>query len=261
MPEGTEQLSRLLCVGPQSQAALALAELCRQQSVEFELVRTKRMTSAEGRPMNVVSRRDASRLYTMIHRDRVAIVQAQKNVYIRTHPEPPLKSRKTTALRRFCAYKAHFGSLLADRPEDILRSFGIWQSVVGCEGLADPRCLPFHVFDDGLELDLGHADERDRFRREYWKRRHWSDSSRTEWTAARPGQRHGREPQTVAGYRLDDGFHWDVSRRKGLISGTDSVWRFDGGYVNVYPDGFIREGRNARSVWTARDSATADETD
>ena len=64
---------------------------------------------------------------------------------------------------------------------------------------------------------------------------------------------------TIAGLRLEDGFHWDVSpRRSRTIATADTVWTVKN-YLNVYPDGMGRIGDRCYEDWTRADSACADE--
>jgi len=63
---------------------------------------------------------------------------------------------------------------------------------------------------------------------------------------------------TIAGLRLEDGFHWDVSpRRSPMIATADTVWTVKN-YLNLYPDGIARIGDRCYEEWTRDDSARAD---
>lgn len=249
----------LWCVGSPTPAVRELEKACKREGVDFVLIPTVRMKSEEGRSMNVLFREDATALYVALHRTPIAVVQSQKNIFVRTHPEPPLKTRKAVTLERFCAYKAFYASLMGAPPAELFRSFTAWTQEVVCENSADPRCLPLQIFSEKTESDLTDTDGRDEFRRRYWRNRNWIDDAKAKWGAARPRERHGREPQTVGGHLLEDGFHWDVSKAAGVVSGTDSVWRFKRGYVNIYADGCFREGSGAKLVWSPSDSEYEDE--
>lgn len=107
--------------------------------------------------------------------------------------------------------------------------------------------------------DLARQQERARFERDHRRLRVRPDDRQREWSPARPGARHGREPMAIAGFRLEDGFHWDVSPRGSrTIATADTVWTVKN-YLNVYPDGMGRIGDRCYEDWSRDDSARADE--
>ena len=59
---------------------------------------------------------------------------------------------------------------------------------------------------------------------------------------------------------LDDGFHWDVTTsRSPVIASANTIWNVPSkGYLNIYPNGHIRHGKQSRSTWSRKDSAKAD---
>lgn len=213
--------------------------------------------------MLVVPRRAATQLYEMLHR-RPCAVLVLAEAFVRTHPSEQLNDRKVLSVRRFCEYKAYTRSseeVSAD-PSVWPTEFSAWVRSPDCEGKNDPRCLPLHIFSVSERANLTTAAERKRFELLHHHARGPArkDARKLVWTAARGKAMHGREPCTVSGCLIPDGFHWDVqsSSKRTLSNGAEEWSIRAGGYINIYPDGFLREGSMTRRVWSTSHSDTAD---
>lgn len=207
--------------------------------------------------MEVMAARDASALYSRLHRGPT-LVLAMGSALVRLDPKRnPPNRRATRDLADFVAYKAIFKLIREDRNvSEAFDEFERWSSSDGCEGFNDPRVLPFHVFDAGgvpagLEEQAGAA----RFRADYGPPSNRCDRSRRDWSR---GAFHGRRELTVAGRTLPAGAHWDVAARRSFhVSTASEIWQIkQGGYLNVYPDEGVR-GPSAsrkgqvRRIWSS----------
>ena len=208
-----------------------------------------------GRSLAKILNEDVTNLYKRLHRARVGVWQIG-DARAPTTPKPRHALKDYVSLADFVRHKAFHARLprngFAESWRGPLRDFRQWLSAIGCENEADPRCLPFHVFDTRIDIDrLASACGRSRF-----AVAHGSQSSRIDdrgltWSRVR-GQGHGREILNVAGRELARGFHWDVSHSasNASLGNSSETWRVNkDGYVNVYPDGHIRGGRGARRVY------------
>lgn len=218
-----------------------------------------RLTSGRGRISNVLQRRDAAQIYEDMHRRPVAVVYEGK-IVVRTDPRPPFRDNRVLSLFEFCRYKSSVSSLHPGAA-DWESTFDEWLENPECDGRDDPRILPLHVFSSKGTYDLNDIAARRRFRQSHTLGRALVDKHKRTWSSARPGARHGREPQTVRGLRLDVGFHWDVKTASDkLIMSSNMIWRIQsGGYINIYPDGHTRTGKRCQLIWKATHSAIADD--
>lgn len=227
--------------------------------------RTVALAAGSGRVRNVVPRVHAMAIYVRMHRVPVALV-ADVQAVVRQNPSRPLRDDKLISLRDFARYKAFLVQRTTSGrlPEKWADSLSAWCSGIHCDGHGDPRCLPLQTFDASrLDHDLNESAGRQAFTRQYGPPRQRVDDSHRSWRLADPGARHGRDPVTVAGRRLAEGIHWDVTGRGATTLCTlDQVWRIQPrGYVNVYPDGALRGGNRAVRQWSASESAEADKSD
>ena len=224
------------------------------------MVACVRLASGRGRKANVLQRGDASRLYEDMHRRQVAVLYSGK-IVVRIDPKPPFRDDRVVSIADFCKYKSYVTSLGSNNAGQWDVGFTGWMSAAGCDGPNDPRILPLHIFAAKGEFKLDDHEERKRFRTTHRQRRTLRDKRRRTWSPARPGARHGREPQTVRNLRLDDGFHWDVTTtRSPYVTSSDTIWKVPSrGYLNVYADGCIRLGNHCTLTWSAKDSAAADQ--
>ena len=221
-----------------------------------------RLASGRGRILSVVSRTDAVRLYEDMHRRPVAVVYEGKP-RVRLDPRVTVRDDRTVPLHRFCRYKSFARSLRSNEAESWDSAFEDWLAQVECDGPNDPRILPFHIFPTKGDYALDEMVERQRFRQEHRSRSAVVDDRKRRWTLAPQGARHGREPQTVRGLQLFDGFHWDVmARRTAVVASSNTMWRVGSdGYINVYPDGHVRRGKQCRQTWSKSQSELADAND
>ena len=217
---------------------------------------TKR--SLEGRRYNLLTPDDARNLYSRIHRSFVGVFLVGR-AFVQNDPSQNMNYMSgLTQLSEHLRYKAFFRKLnFSDNHEMCRDSFSEFQRLgeeIGCEGDNDPRCLPFHVFENSTKYDLNLDLDADRRR---FVRVHGAPTKRTDsrglvWTSK---VRHGKETIHVAGRELSTGFHWDVEHpqrgRQALkIYNSNQVWRLKkSGYVNVYPDAYIRKGEGSKRVW------------
>lgn len=235
-----------------------VADAAERRGWEFTALAALSLTAGSGRRLQVLGRCDAADLYVKLHR-RPCAVLAFEDVHVRTQPASALRDDRVVPLRAFCRYKSYFAHLRANRAAAVWADqFAAWIGAVACEGHNDCRCLPFHVFAAGATYDLERPEERRRFERDHRRLRVRRDRRDREWSPARLGARHGREPMTIAGFRLEDGFHWDVKPQGSKkIATADAVWTVKN-YLNVYPDGASRLGDRCYLDWTRDQSARAD---
>lgn len=201
--------------------------------------------------------KDAAGLYRELHRTPT-LVLAFAAAMVRRDPsrDPPVR-RAALRLEEFVAYKAPFALLRGhDDPPRIFAEFETWLDEVHCDGDADPRVLPLHVFSVGPRRpDLADSGGAAEFREQYGPASSRRDAAGIDWRRADPRALHGGEALDVAGRSLPAGFHWDVSRRRGSIRLTtaEEVWKLAGrgAYLNVYPDAHVRppKDRRVRRVW------------
>lgn len=226
---------------------------------EVEEISCVRLASGRGRILDLVPRTDAVRLYEEMHRRTVAVVYEGKP-RVRLHPGGDLRDDRTVSLYRFCRYKSFTASLRSNSAARWDSAFGEWLAQVECDGPSDPRILPFHIFAPKGDYSLDELAERQRFRQEHRKSLALVDKRKRRWRLARPGARHGREPQMVRAQQLYDGFHWDVTAPgPAVVASANTIWRVGpGGYINIYPDGHVRSGKQCTLTWSKSRSEQAD---
>ncbi len=242
--------------------APAVAATASSKGWKLSVAQCVRLASGRGRKANVLPRGDASRLYEEMHRRQVAVLYSGK-IVVRTDPQPPFRDDRVVSLADFCKYKSYAISLRSNDADHWDARFLDWISDAECDGPNDPRILPLHVFAPKGSFELDDQDERKRFRTTHRKKGTLYDQRKRAWSPARPGARHGREPQTVRNLRLDDGFHWDVTTAGSpYVTSSHTIWKVPSrGYLNVYPDGCIRIGKHSTMTWSAKDSVAADRED
>lgn len=225
-----------------------LRAVCESEDWEFKARRIYGERAPQGRPLANILNQDATNLYRRLHEAKVGVWQVG-DARAPTTPKPRRHARKDyVSLAEFVRHKAFHARLPRNGFEESWREplFGFrqWLSAIGCENEADPRCLPFHVFDTRFDIDrLESACGRSRFATAHGPQSSRRDDRRLTWRRGKP---HGREILHVAMRELAQGFHWDVSHSasNASLGNSSETWRVNkGGYVNVYPDGHIRGAR------------------
>ena len=229
---------------------------------DVEGINWVRLASGRGRVLDLVARTDAVRLYEEMHRRPMAVVYEGKP-RVRLDPGGDLRDDRLVSLYRFCRYKSYATSLRSNAASRWDEAFEDWLTQVECDGPNDPRILPFHIFRTKGDYALDEIAERRRFRQEHRSTSAVVDDRKRRWTLAPPGARHGREPQTVRGQQLYGGFHWDVmAPGTTAVASSNTIWKIrSGGYINIYPDGHLRRGKNCTQTWSKSQSKQADAND
>ena len=206
------------------------------------------------RKVNVLRPDHASGVYSDLHRTRV-LVLAFTAVLVRRDPsrDPPVR-RAALTLEQFVAYKGTYGLIRGNSSVDeSFDRFKAWRAQADCTGERDPRVLPLHVFDgDTVDLDLNTSAGAAAFRRQFGPPRRRIDAGRKIWTRAERRAYHGFVELEVAGVGFTPGMHWDVgSTRQARLLTSHQVWKLRGkrSYLNVYPNEYVRAGRDAMRVW------------
>ena len=239
----------------------AISLHCRDMRWRYVYRPTSRITLPTGRPIRRVTPEDATNLYRRIHTMRVGVWQVD-DAKAPLRPYPTDNPRHYVPLHRFVQHKAfhyriHTNGFREQWAESIV-AFQSWIETVGCEGEADPRCLPFHVFGSDLqEYDLDTPDGRQRFELDHRRRNSRRDNRRLLWNRPPARQMHGQPILQVAGRDLIRGFHWDVSSSREIIVATTSeAWKVrQNGYINVSPNAHIRGSKKARRLYPSKKPA------
>ncbi len=235
-----------------------IREECHKRGWELNQRNTTMVRSPEGRPFMVVRDQDASNLYQRVHRAFVGVWQIGK-AHVSIRPEGISPAKNYVTLRRFVVHKAFHNTISEKNSQFAWRmfcdGFQAWMRQVGCDGEADPRCLPLHVFKTELDLDaLATEEGRSLFGQTHGPQSSRVDSNELHWRRPR-GPYHGRDSLYVAGRNLAKGFHWDVSTQGTTrrIATTSEIWEIRrNGYVNVYPDQYVRGGKLSKRKRKAR---------
>ena len=262
----TEQSAEIWLFHPKANAdsykpvARLIQDACESENWRFHVRHIHGERAPQGRPLKKILNEDATNLYKRLHRARVGVWQIG-DALAPTTPQPRHARKDYVSLADFVRHKAFHARLprdgFAESWRESLVGFQEWLSAIGCENEADPRCLPFHVFDTRFNIDrLASAEGRSDFAAAHgWQSSRVDDRGLT-WSR---GQRHGRETLNVAGRELARGFHWDVSPNlsNASLSNSSETWRVSRrGYVNAYPDGYIRDGNGARRIYPPRKKKT-----
>ncbi len=191
---------------------------------------------------------DAHALYRALHRLCVAVFQIG-DAQVKLDPRRDTRRGELLSLESFVSHKAWFhrtsSAGLARTCEGCMDRFDSWRATVGCEGIADPRCLPLHVFwPEGQRAGLSTAAGRSAFQDRHWQDGgYWSHDKRLHW---RRGAYHGGEAVHVSGHRLPSGFHWDAKRQhrgQHEVCNSVEVWEVSAtGHLNIFPDAYLRYG-------------------
>jgi hypothetical protein len=211
-----------------------------------------------GRLYQLIDPRDASEVYSAVHRNRVLILATGSCSMRRDPSADPSRHRDLIGIQNFACYKSRFG-MIRERNDlaKHMEEFTKWPHAGACTGPHDPRVLPLHVFDNHSEwLGLNEPKEAERFRRSFGPGGDRTDPDGRSWRQS--AAFHGGDALTIAGHALRQGFHWDVTRNRGKerVVTTHQVWKLEASnsYCNMYPDGYVRVSRGrtggtCRLVW------------
>jgi len=199
----------------------------------------------------LLAQRDSYDLYRRLHKARVIVLATHAvRVSIKPGQRPP-STRYLLSLEDFARYKGFF--LLCqnfDLAGDFYDLAEKGLSKIETADLDDPRSLPLHLMSREVPTDLGTAAGRGKFNSRFGS----PGARRTEdgwsWERNRHAQ-HGREELLIGRTRLERGAHWDVSQNQGRgkkeFPAITKIWSVQpNGYVNVYPDGYVRGGKHSR---------------
>ncbi len=206
-------------------------------SVQEKKSHTKRVN---GRPIEFLTADDATNLYRLAHRVKVAVFFFGKP-FVPLSPGAQSGRDKRMELSRFVRYKAHSQRLPAGLTDVAphLASCEAWQHRVGCEGRHDPRCFPLQLFSTKC-AELDSQKQRTRFDEVHGATNRRIDDRGLTWRLD-PHSFHGRDVLHVAGCELPRGFHWDVSvgHSPKVVATAKERWRVQD-YINVAPDAQLR---------------------
>lgn len=215
-----------------------------------------------GRPMFMVSAKDAYNLYRRLHHAKVGVLSLGDTFVCL---EPRRSAVPNLALWQFVRHKAYWMGAVGwqagqtglpnrDAPQPAtLDAFDTWAWPPACDGPTDPRILCMFVFLGTSSFgNLADKDKRVEFNARFGTRTR-IDPRQRRWEQAQ----HLHAPlrlETLAPCQIGDGFHWDVAPSQHSareIANTLEVWRIaEGGYVNVYPNAYLRGTRpHARRIW------------
>jgi len=224
----------------------------------------RRLTKDGGgrRPIDVLNPVDAHELYQKVHRVRSCVL-GQGSLYVLKDPrKDPPSGRDCFTLAEYLCHKVSYEVLQGETSPSAAAAQMLLTPPSDCSGTRDPRILPLHVFNSQIpSTGLLDSAGRERFRQSYEvKGGGWASPSAGCWKQADAHARHGaagpdREPLRVGRYDLPLGFHWDADAGRHTVTVANSAvaWKVDpNGYVNVYPDAYIRSGsRGSHKVWSA----------
>ena len=190
-------------------------------------------------------------LYRDIHeRETAVLIYGKPKVQI--SPGAAFSARQLRSIGAFVKYKAFVASngeyFWTEKALDWWDDFTSWrESSDRCSGHDDPRCLPFHIFESQQPLlNLSLSRDRSRFSHVHNTTAGASLLDRRGYYWVR-GPHHGfSRVDIVAGTRLPQGFHWDVSadgtkknRSKKTLWNLVKTYKL-GKYLNIYPTGAVR---------------------
>ena len=224
--------------------------------VKVRRSREDRVSGADERerPLWLLTPKDANDVYAAAHQDRVCIATFRASFVRRDPSTTPARRRDLIELPSYIRYKAFCG-LVRGKPDvgRFFDDFAEWAAATVCEGHADPRALPFHVFDTEVEwIELNDSSSRTDFDRHHRHQGARRDDNDRRWAAADPRSYHALPPLLIRGTALTPGFHWDVSHDDTRLLTSHEIWKLkgEGAYANVYPNGYVRSAAGkAKRVW------------
>lgn len=207
-----------------------------------------------GRKRLVLSAEDTQAVYQAAHRAPLAVL-ASAGFYVRQDPRSdPIDERALWLPADFLRHKAYV-SVVRSRAEvpSALQAAGTALSSLSCDGQADPRILPMHIFSpDGHKYALDSTRGQRAFKAQHGSASSRRDAENRVWTH---GPNHAGPPLVVAGATLPAGFHWDVKVLRGSseFSNGWEVWQLidKNSYVNIAPNATVRNGARCSKRWPA----------
>jgi hypothetical protein len=238
-----------------------IQQLCASKGWSFQS-RPAKVAERGGRPLAIVRADDSRNLYKRCHQVKVGVATVDQ-CSISLDPRFLESLGQNRSVMRVIADKACWmgsfplgrairGGPLTATERARIDSLERWQ-LADWQAGNDPRALPLYVFSPGLERwTFRTAGGRQRFGEKYGPPARRMDDRGLFWIRA--DHFHGAETVRLAGiHELPRGFHWDVTqerRRSTELTTLTEAWRVrDGGYINVYPDAYIRSGRNSTRVF------------
>lgn len=201
----------------------------------------------------------AKELSKSSHKRLVSIIQLG-DARVRLNPLDEWSRRTSVTLKEYLGDAACVRTVSNKSDvEDVIKECTFWfEHPEGDAALDrnDPRCLPMSAFAWRRLSLLESSEARQMFTIKYkfiGGSLRWLDDDRKLWDGT--GACHGRTPVHVCGRALPLGWHWDVrSEKKGgkrmLVCNGWEAWEVGrNGYINVGPDGTIREGKRCRLLF------------
>lgn len=242
-----------------------LREACKSKGWQFAERTVSDVRDVEGRPLKLLSSRDANEVYRAAHRDLILVIDLA-HACIQIDPREPsnrLSSRRVIFLNRLIEYKSIYHKLneaqFYSEFNSLIDELAITYTEASRSSApdSDPRALPFIPFDLGsqinVHLELNLETGRDVFEENFGPQRNRRDSRERRWPLNVRAY-HGRETPLLRGKPLPTGMHWDVNFDSGggEICTATEVWKLKRGqYINIYPDMAVRTTREdgGRRIW------------
>lgn len=229
-----------------------LRQQCRDRGWGVRTAAADIRRDSAGKSVTVIAPDVAMNLYKRIHRANVCVL-ATASIKVRLNPTRyDIHQKWLVGVDRLIRYKAYYRRVTEFRAA-LLADFGNWLDADRCDDERDPRVLPLHTFCPQTDcVDLNTSVGRDRFDRRFGPPADRRCEQALRWIPDPSHHGGGREPQYVSGLELTPGLHWDVTGRRdaNLLTLVDVYKLPRSSHANVYPDGYIRPGGNAKRVDT-----------
>jgi len=240
---------------------LSIQQLCALKGWTFQS-RPVRVTERGGRPLAIVRADDSRNLYRRCRQVGVGVATIDRcsmsldprllESLMQNRSVKRVITDRACWLGSFTLGRAIQGGLLTEQEKARFDSLLRWQ-LSDWQGVNDPRALPLYVFSPALDRWNFQTDgSRRRFGEKFGPPAKRTDHRGLSWIRA--DHFHGGDAVHLAGiHQLPRGFHWDVTqerRHSTELTTLTEAWRVrGGGYLNVYPDAYIRSGRNSIRVF------------
>ncbi len=223
-----------------------------------KIVHVESRRDSAGKQIHLLDPVSAQTLYKRAHQTQVGVwTLCPTNV--QTDPtRHAIADKFLISIARLVRYKAFYASATAATTADVVSDFRRWMTITGCSGESDPRVLPLHMFAPSTDWnDLSTSDGHKRFRDKHGSGNDRVCENDLRWPKD-PARHAGRESQSVRGFSLGPGLHWDVtpSRGSATVRSLTEVWKVpQGRHVNVSPNGHIRKGKGSTRVDSVEDES------